>query len=109
MTSSTIPPQQPLVQRELLPLPCPYVAPRTPTERQLAEIWRAALSMDCVGADDAYNDLGGDSFLAAIIFKRIEEKLGVTLPLATLAEAPTVAKLAARIDSFLPDAAKESV
>jgi acyl carrier protein len=107
MTSSSIPPEQPLVQRELLPLPCPYIAPRTATERRLAEIWRAALSMDCVGADDAYNDLGGDSFLAAIIFKQISEKFGVTLPMATLVEAPTVAKLAAKIDGFRSEGTKE--
>jgi hypothetical protein len=34
----------------------------------LAEIWRRAFGMDCVGITDNYEDLGGDSLLAASIF-----------------------------------------
>ena len=82
-------------------MPRPYVAPRTPTEQRLAEIWRTALSMDRVGVEDSYNDLGGDSFLAAIIFKMIEDTFRVTIPMATLVDAPTIAELAPKIEGLV--------
>jgi len=96
-------PEEPVVRRDQLPLPHAYVAPRTPTERRLAEIWRTVLSMDRVGVEDTYYDLGGDSFLAATIFGMIEEVFKVTIPLAALAEAPTIAALARRVDHGLSD------
>ena len=88
------------VPRDHLPLPQPYVAPRTDTERDLARIWCNVLSMDCVGAEDSYNDLGGDSLHAAVIFSRIRETFEVELPIATLVTAPTVAQLARLIDEL---------
>ena len=100
MSSSGLPTGGGLVLREHLPLPRPYVAPRTPTQQRLADIWCAALGMDRVGIDDRYIDLGGDSFLAVTIFRTIEETFRTTLPLAILAQAPTVAALAARIDEL---------
>ncbi len=100
MSPSAVPPEQHLVLREQLPLPRPYVAPRTPTEHRLAEIWRTVLGMDCVGVEDRYNDLGGDSFLAMTILNTIEETFGVAIPMVILAEAPTIAALAPRIDGL---------
>ena len=98
-------PEEPVVRREQLPLPHAYVAPRTPTERRLAEIWCAVLSMDRVGVEDTYYDLGGDSFLATTIFGMIEDVFKVTIPLAALAEAPTIAALARKVDHGLSDRA----
>ena len=90
-----------VIRREQLPLLTrPYAAPRTSTERSLAEIWSAALSLDRVGIDDRYLDLGGDSLIAAVIFSRIEAKLGARLPMVMLDSAPTIAELAARIDTM---------
>jgi acyl carrier protein len=91
-----------LVSRALLPLRQRYLAPRTLTEKRLAEIWRIVLSMDCVGVEDGYHDLGGDSLHASIIFTMIQETFRVTLPLATLANAPTIAQLAPMIDRLAP-------
>ena len=90
-----------LVPRDQLPLPRPYLAPRTTTERRLAEIWRTALSMDCVGVEDAYHDLGGDSLHAAAIFAEIGTVFLVELPVASLATAPTIAQLAPLIDRLM--------
>ena len=74
-----------VIRREQLPLLTrPYLAPRTPTERRLAEIWGAALSVDKIGIDDRYLDLGGDSLMAAVIFSEIEAKLGVRLTMSIL-------------------------
>jgi acyl carrier protein len=99
MNGSVPPSEKSLVRRELLPLPRPYVAPRTPTEQKLAEIWRTALAMDRVGIDDSYHDLGGDSFLAAVIFTMIKDAFAVTVPMAALVTSPTIAMLATKIDS----------
>lgn len=89
-----------LVRRELLPLPGRYVAPRTPTEVRLAQIWARVLSMDRVGVEDRYHDLGGDSFLARVIFGEAESAFQLDIPLALLAEAATIAQLAERIDAI---------
>jgi acyl carrier protein len=109
MSSSAVPPEQPLVLREQLPLPWPYLAPRTPTEQRLAEIWRTALSMDRVGVEDRYSDLGGDSFLAMIILNAIEETFRVAIPMAIFAEASTIAQLAPKIDGLLSHGLNSSV
>lgn len=49
-----------VVLRHQLFLPRPYVSPRTATEQKLSDIWCSVLSMDRVGIEDHYNDLGGD-------------------------------------------------
>jgi acyl carrier protein len=90
-----------LVLREHLPLSQPYVAPRSPTEQRLAEIWRKVLSMDAVGIDDDYFDLGGDSLMATVIFAMIDSSFGVALPIGILAEASTIARLAPKVDALL--------
>jgi acyl carrier protein len=84
--------------RRQLPLPRPYIAPRNLVEEVLAEIWRAALNMDCVGVEDDITDLGGDSFDATVIFAMIEEKFGVHVPVSTLIGAPTIASLAREVE-----------
>jgi acyl carrier protein len=89
--------EEPRVLRRHLALPQAYAAPRTATEQRLAEIWRAVLNMDCVGVDDDYSDLGGDSYSATVIFALIEEAFGVHLPVARLIGAPTIAALAREI------------
>jgi acyl carrier protein len=85
-------------RRQLLPSKT-YVAPRTPTERKLAEIWCAVLHLDRVGVADNYLDLGGDSIMAMIMFAMIAQEFAVPVPTATLVEALTIAKLARAIDS----------
>ncbi len=75
-----------------------YVAPRSATEEQLAEIWRVALDLDQVGVDDSFFWLTGSSITAARIFAEIERVFGVRLPMSTLVTAESVALLAQRID-----------
>ena len=89
-----------VVMRAQLPLRSAYAAPRTPTESTLARIWTAALSMDRVGIDDRYQELGGDSLAAAAIFTAIAETFATDFRPAMLAQAPTIALLAAKIDAM---------
>jgi len=84
--------------REQFSLLQPYIAPRTPTEEKLAEIWQQALGVDRIGITDSYEDLGGSSLTAAVIFVEIEKAFTVKIAMSELVEAPTVEELARRID-----------
>lgn len=70
-----------------------YVAPRTEAETAMAELWAEVLGLDRVGVDDAYFELGGTSLLAVDLFARIERRFGKSLPLTSIVEAPTIARL----------------
>ena len=74
------------------------VAPTTPTEQVLAEVWADLLGVERVGTKDDFFELGGHSLMATRVLSRVRERFGVELSLASLFDAPTVADLAARID-----------
>ena len=73
--------------------------PRTATERALDEIWRQVLGVDTSDIHASFFDLGGHSLLAIRLFTVIEERFRRRLPLTTLLERPTIAQLAALVDS----------
>ena len=75
-----------------------YEPPQSDTERQLAEIWQESIGIDTVGIRDDFFLICGSSLVAAIIFTKIQKRLGVKLPLSLLVSAPSVAQLALRID-----------
>ncbi len=80
--------------RQRPPLAVDYIAPRTPVEAELAQIWADVLGLEEVGIHDNFLDLGGDSLLASQVVTRVIHTLRVDLPLATLFGAPTVADMA---------------
>ncbi|MGH9896749.1 MAG: phosphopantetheine-binding protein, partial [bacterium] len=75
-------------------LDTPFVAPTTPVETELAAIWAEVLGLDQVGIHDNFLDLGGHSLMATQIILRVMEAFQIELPLQSLLEAPTVAKMA---------------
>ncbi|HJT35591.1 MAG TPA: amino acid adenylation domain-containing protein [Pirellulales bacterium] len=99
------------------------VAPRTLTERRLAQIWSDVLGIDptvgqafqpdnvnarrCqVGKSDlrhcdihaSFFDVGGQSLLASQLAARVQAEFKVELPIRVLFESPTIAGLAAWLD-----------
>jgi acyl carrier protein len=75
-----------------------YVPPSTPMETTLAALWAEVLGADQVGADDDFFDLGGNSLVAVQLIAQVRNRLGVKLPMQTLFEGATVARMAARVD-----------
>jgi amino acid adenylation domain-containing protein len=95
------------VDRDALPAPewdraaaaDEFVAPRTDSERRVAEIWATVLSVEQIGINDNFFALGGHSLLAMQVMSRLRDQLGVALTLRAIFDSPTVMELAAVVDS----------
>ncbi len=93
------------IDRKQLPAPAgdyikpetEYIAPRTPLEEKMAEIWANLLRQDRVGINDNFFDLGGHSLLATQVVSRFRDVFGKQIPLRLLFETPTIARLAEQI------------
>ncbi|AVH71770.1 non-ribosomal peptide synthetase [Nostoc sp. 'Lobaria pulmonaria (5183) cyanobiont'] len=77
-----------------------FVAPSTPTQAILANLWAAILSIEKVGIYDNFFDLGGHSLLATSLLFRIRQAFAIDFPLRCLFETPTIAALSKLIESF---------
>jgi amino acid adenylation domain-containing protein/FkbH-like protein len=75
----------------------PLVAPRTPTEERMADIWMDVLNLDRVGVHDNFFDLGGHSLLATQLLSRVHDVFDVRPSLRTIFETPTIAAFAETI------------
>ncbi|MFD7512129.1 amino acid adenylation domain-containing protein [Streptomyces sp. NPDC059853] len=75
----------------------PFIAPRTTTERRVADLWKQSMKRDAVSVHDDFFASGGNSLIAVGLINRINRELGTSLPLQVLFEAPTVEELARRI------------
>jgi len=82
----------------------PYVVPRNPTERRLAEIWSEVLQIDDIGLHDNFFDLGGHSLAATRILSRVLDCFRVELSLASFFESPTLDGLALNVEYALRQA-----
>ncbi|OYE01727.1 non-ribosomal peptide synthetase [Nostoc sp. 'Peltigera membranacea cyanobiont' 232] len=97
------------VDRRALPAPdtatrslaTSFVSPRTPIEAKLVQIWSEVLGVERIGVKDNFFELGGHSLLATQIISRLPSAFGISLPLRSLFESPTVAQLSEVISSEL--------
>ena len=86
-------------------LDTPYVAPRTELERQLVALWAEILGTGLIGVDDDFFGLGGNSLVAVQLMSRVRSRLGARLPMRSLFEAPTVARMARLVETARAGAA----
>ena len=96
------------IDRKALPIPdfqdeseVSYVAPRTPTEEIVVDIWCQILKHERIGIHDNFFNLGGHSLLATQVISKLRQALEIELPLRSLFEAPTVAQLVEQIGKML--------
>ncbi len=91
------------VDRKALPAPAgervddgsAYVAPRTPLEEQLAQIWAEVLGLEKVGVHDNFFELGGDSILCLQVASRAKRAGLKKVSSRLMFQHPTVAGLLA--------------
>ena len=94
------------VDRQALPTPdtatrnlaTGFLAPRTPIETQIAQIWSEVLGVERIGIKDNFFELGGHSLLATQVISRSRDLFSVELSLQNLLEYPTIANLAQIIE-----------
>ena len=73
------------------------VRPSTPVDEVLASIWRSLLSLEVIGTNDNFFDLGGQSLLATQLISRIRAIFGHEMSLRDFFESPTISHLSQAI------------
>ncbi|MBD0321793.1 MAG: amino acid adenylation domain-containing protein, partial [Aldersonia sp.] len=91
------------LDRRALPVPvfeaAVFRAPVTPVEQAVAEVFGEVLGVARVGLDDDFFALGGNSLVATQVVARLGQRLDATLGVRLVFEAPTVERLAVRVES----------
>jgi hypothetical protein len=77
-----------------------FVAPRTPVEEVLADIWRDILNLERVSVHDDFFELGGHSLLATRVLSKVRRIFRLELPLQVLFDTHTIAELALALAGF---------
>jgi amino acid adenylation domain-containing protein len=77
-----------------IPTKAETAEPQNELEARLKGIWEQTLGVGSIGVNDDFFDLGGQSFLAAQLFRDVNFCFHLDLPLATLFHAPTIRRLA---------------
>lgn len=83
-----------------------YVAPGTPTEKLIADIWVEVLGKKRIGISHTFFEVGGNSLVATQIVARMREAFHVEFPLRLLFDRPTIAGLAAYLETVTQTASE---
>lgn len=81
-----------------------YVAPRTEWEERLQRIWQDLLEVEPIGVHDHFFQRGGHSLKAVQVVARLYKEWGLEVTVRDLFAAPTVAELAAKLETMEYDA-----
>jgi non-ribosomal peptide synthase protein (TIGR01720 family) len=97
------------VNKQALPAPEPaqvgasdYVAPRSPVEATLADIWAQALGVPRVGVEDNFFELGGDSILSIQVVAR-SRQAGLLVTTKNMFVHQTIAAIAPTVTMVEPE------
>jgi len=87
------------IDRRSLPDPGRAVPEKTAVpcsamEESIAAVWRDVLGLEATDLDGNFFDLGGNSLLLIEAHSQLQKRLGLSLPITTLFEYPTVRSLA---------------
>ena len=85
---------EPVLERES----AGFVAPRSETEKAVAEAWSEVLNVETIGVHDDFFQLGGHSLLATRIVSRLRNLFRIDISPRVFFENATVAAIAAYID-----------
>jgi non-ribosomal peptide synthase protein (TIGR01720 family) len=75
-----------------------FIAPRSPVEQTLAEVWQQVLGLEQVGVHHNFFELGGDSIHSIQVVARAHQA-GLRLTPRQLFQYPTIAGLAAVVEA----------
>jgi amino acid adenylation domain-containing protein len=78
-----------------------FVTPRTITEEVIAGIWMEILHVGQVSIHDSFFEIGGHSLLATQMISRLRSIFQIEFPVRRLFEHPTLAQLAASVETTL--------
>jgi acyl carrier protein len=86
------------VDRNALPDPSEQTvgqgdAPRSETEKAIAQVFQEMLQISQIGTDSNFFDLGADSVEVVIVHRKLNQVLG-EFPLLAMFEHPTISRLA---------------
>ncbi len=87
-------------------LDVPYLPPEAPLQAELVRVWEDVLDVSPVGRDDPFEELGGDSLLAATLLGELSDLVGEELPFSVVVTSRTVMELSEAIlahDPFVDD------
>ncbi|MFJ9034765.1 amino acid adenylation domain-containing protein, partial [Streptomyces sp. NPDC102274] len=94
------------LDRRALPAPeygsrAAYVAPRTPTEEAVAEIWAEVLGLERTGIEEDFFSLGGNSVLSLRVIARVRTVFDINPSARVMFDFPTIAQLAGKIEELI--------
>ena len=95
------------VNRKALPAPdlarpdldVAFLAPRTPLEQSLAELWSKILEIHQIGINDSFFDLGGDSLRVMQLFTLLKSQYAKEVSFTDFFNRPTIDYLAKQLQS----------
>ncbi|HEY0602499.1 MAG TPA: amino acid adenylation domain-containing protein [Herpetosiphonaceae bacterium] len=102
------------LNREALPPPAvldladDFVAPESPIEQTLAEIWAQVLHIEQVGIHNNFFALGGDSILSLQIIARAQQA-GLRITPKQMFQYQTIAELAAVVTPIVPASSEQEI
>ena len=86
-----------------------YEKPHTELEEKICSVWSKVLCKESIGINDNFFELGGYSLLAVNIITKLQNELGISIPIKWIFYYPTVADLATNIEKNYANMRDKSV